>query len=67
MSILNKNIKFYRLQESMTQEKLAERLGLDRTTIVKYESGEHEPSIQTLIELANIFDITLDELVGREP
>ena len=60
------NIKFYRKQESMTQEAVANYLNLERSTIAKYESGENEPPIQILIKLADLFDISIDELVGRE-
>jgi len=66
MSILGKNIKFFRKQESMTQEQLAKLLKLDRTTVVGYESGKHEPSLSILIAIADIFDTSVDELLGRK-
>jgi len=66
MLALGKNIRFYRKQESMTQEQLAKLLKLDRTTIAGYESGKHEPSLSIVIAMAKIFDISVDELLGRE-
>jgi len=66
MLILGKNIKFFRKQESMTQEQLANLLKLDRTTVAGYESGKHEPALPILVAIADIFDVTLDELLGRD-
>jgi len=63
---LSKNIRFYRKAENMTQAQLAERLGVGRTTVGEYEAGRNEPDVETLIRIADIFDITLDELLGRE-
>ena len=59
------NIKFYRLQLGLTQEKLANLLNGKKSLISNYENDHSTPDIYTLVELANIFNITLDELVGR--
>ena len=60
------NIKFYRKQLGLTQEELAERLQGKKSLISNYENGYSTPNIETLCMLANIFDITLDELVEYE-
>ncbi len=60
------NIRFFRKQAGLTQEELAARFGSRKTLISNYEIGRNTPDIETLWELADIFDITLDELVGRE-
>lgn len=60
------NIRFFRKQEGLTQEELAARFGSRKTLISNYEIGRNTPDIETLWELADIFDITIDELVGRE-
>lgn len=60
------NIRFFRKQAGLTQEELAARFGSRKTLISHYEIGRNTPDIETLWELADIFDITLDELVGRE-
>ena len=60
------NIRFFRKQAGLTQEELAARFGSRKTLISNYEIGRNPPDIETLWELADIFDITLDELVGRE-
>ena len=60
------NIRFFRKQAGLTQEELAARFGSRQTLISNYEIGRNTPDIETLWELADIFDITIDELVGRE-
>lgn len=60
------NIRFFRKQAGLTQEELAARFGSRKTLISNYEIGRNTPDIETLWELADIFDITIDELVGRE-
>ena len=60
------NIRFFRKQAGLTLEELAARFGSRKTLISNYEIGRNTPDIETLWELADIFDITIDELVGRE-
>lgn len=57
------NIKFYRKQLNMTQGELAEKLCGKKSLVSNYENGYSTPDIFTLCKLADIFDITLDELV----
>ena len=59
------NIKFNRKALGLTQEKLANLLNGKKSLISNYENGHSTPDIYTLIKLADIFQITLDELVGR--
>ena len=49
-----------------TQEQLAEMLHGKKSLISNYENGYSTPDIYTLISLANIFGVSLDELVGRK-
>lgn len=63
---ISENIRFFRKQAGLTQEELAARFGSRKTLISNYEIGRNTPDIETLWELADIFDITIDELVGRE-
>lgn len=53
-----------RKKADMTQSELAERLNLTRQAISKYECGDSFPDISILITIAQVFDITLDELIG---
>ena len=47
----------------LTQAELAEKVNLTRQSISKYETGECFPDISILIQLADIFGVTIDELV----
>ena len=60
------NIKFYRKQMRMTQGELAALLHGKKSLVSNYENGYSTPDIYTLCKLANIFDVTLDELVEYE-
>lgn len=66
LTTLRKNICAYRKLLSITQEELSYKLGGSKNLVSNYENGISTPDILTLIKLADIFDITLDELVGRE-
>ncbi|MBQ7769644.1 MAG: helix-turn-helix transcriptional regulator [Clostridia bacterium] len=60
---IKENIKFYRKQLGLTQGQLAEKLQGKKSLISNYENGYSTPDIYTLCKLAEIFDVTLDELV----
>lgn len=60
------NIKNYRKELKLTQEKLANLLNGRKSLISNYENGYSTPDIFTLIKLADIFKVSLDELVGRD-
>ncbi len=66
LTTLRKNICAYRKLLNITQEELSYKLGRSKNLVSNYENGISTPDILTLIKLADIFDITLDELVGRE-
>ena len=59
------NIKYYRKLANLTQEQLAGFLNGKKSLVSNYENGYSTPDIYTLISLADLFKISLDELVGR--
>ena len=61
--MLGKRIKSYRESKNMTQNKIAEILGVKSATISKYESGLLEPNVDALKKLAELFEISIDELL----
>ena len=64
---LGTNLQYLRRQQpGMTQEKLAQQMGVSRQTISKWESGEALPEISNLMELAEIFSCKLDDLLRRD-
>ena len=63
MSIGNK-IKQYREERKMTQRDISEILNVEPGTISKYESGMLEPNIESIKKLAELFEISIDELLA---
>lgn len=58
-------LKEIRLQSAMTANAVAEHLGILYRTYQKYESGEIDPPLSKAIAIADLFDVSLDYLVGR--
>ena len=59
------NLRKLRLNKSITQTELAQKLHLSRTAISNYENGKVQPSLDTLIKISEIFEITIDELMQK--
>lgn len=59
-------LKELRESKGLSQEQLAKIIGVDRTTIVKYETGASRPT-RYLKRIAHFFDVTTDYLLGNEP
>lgn len=64
--MLGNKIKSYRENKKMTQNEVASILNLSPATMSKYESNALEPSIESLKKLAEIFEISVDELIKTE-
>ena len=58
------NLKNYRLKRNLTQEKLAEFLGVSFQTISKWEHGDTYPDITILPDIAEFFGVSVDEMLG---
>ena len=61
------SIKKYRKAANMTQMQLAERLGVSRQTIVRFESGTCEPRSSELKEMSVTFGCSADSLINPTP
>ncbi len=59
-------LKSLRTAKKMSQKELAERIGIAKSVISFYESGERSPSYDVLITIAEIFNVTTDYLLGIE-
>ena len=64
--MFGEKIKLYRENKKMTQNEVADILGVSSATISKYESGALEPNIESLKRLAELFEISIDELLNDE-
>ena len=60
------NLVALRKVHAMSQEELAERIGVSRQTLSKYETGESLPDIEKCKALADVFGITVDDLICYE-
>ena len=59
-------LKQYRINEGLSQEQLAEKMGVSRQAITKWETKRGLPDVENMIILAELFKLTLDELVLSE-
>ena len=64
--MIGERLKKLRENKNMTQGDVAEALGVNTATISKYESNSLEPSIESIKKLADLYDITIDELLKDE-
>ena len=64
MSIFSERLKLLRKKHKITQEELAIRIGVERSSIGKYESTDTIPSPNILTALAEFFSVTTDYLLG---
>lgn len=68
MNQLAQQIKKLRTGQNLSQDDLAEKLYISRQAVSKWENGEATPDIDKLVQLAEIFGVSLDYLVlGKEP
>lgn len=63
---LNETISFYRKKQGLTQEQLAQALGVTNQSVSKWESGHCYPDITFIPQLADIYGISIDELFGKK-
>lgn len=63
---LEEQIKHYRKQAGLSQEKMADIIGVSRQAITKWENGTGTPDIANLMAIANLFQVSVDELLSNE-
>ena len=59
-------IRLLRLEKNMTQRQLAAKIGVDRTSLSSYEHSKRTPDIFIPCRMADVFEVSLDDLVGRK-
>ena len=64
--MIGENIKKFRLKNGLTQKDLADKLFVTSQAISRWEKEDVEPSITTITQMAKIFNISVDELVGNK-
>ena len=63
---LSENIRALRRRHGLTQEQLAEALGMTPGAVYKWEAGLSQPELAVIVELADLFQLSMDVLVGYE-
>ena len=62
---IGKKLKELRLAENLTQQQLADKLKISRVNYTRYENDNVRPDYETLIKIADYYDISLDEIFNR--
>lgn len=65
MSILGNNLKHMRKKLNYSQIEMAKLIGVSQTSIAHYEKGTRQPSLESLIDFSQLFDQSIDSLVGN--
>lgn len=66
MKFFADNLKFLRKRDGLSQEQLAERLGLNRGNIASYEKGTAEPKLENVLKIVKLFNIELADLLEKD-
>ena len=64
--MISMRIRKLRKQAKLSQEMMAEKIGVSRQAITKWETGLGVPDIENLVAIADLFKLSLDELMGRD-
>ncbi len=64
--MISENLKYLRKRDKISQQDLSDKLDIPRTTLGDYERGKTEPSINTIINLAQIFNVKIDALLKED-
>lgn len=62
--MIGMNIKYLRTKFGMTQEELAEKLGVSRQTVAKWECGESLPDVRKCADMSVLFDVSIDAMAS---
>lgn len=65
MADFNNILKLLRKEKNLSQQELADRLGISKSSINMYERGERQPNFETLELIADFFNVDIDYLLGR--
>lgn len=63
---LAENIRELRMQFNISQATLSEKTGLSQSAIARWELGKSEPTAEALCVLADFFEVSVDDLLGRD-
>lgn len=64
MQIVKENLKSFRKFKQMTQQEVADKIGVTRECYSGYEQGRRQPSIDVLRSICEVLECTADEIIG---
>jgi len=64
INMISRNLKHLRKKFKFTQEEIAEKIGVSRQAVAKWENGETVPDINNCLALSKLYEVTLDDLVN---
>lgn len=62
----NRNLKYIRTQKGISQQELASKLNIDRSTISRWENEDMDATLENAIQVANILNIPISDLIGKD-
>lgn len=66
MGMIGENIKLIRQSKGLTQEELAKKLGISKSAISRYESGQRDPNLDSADKIASVLGVALRDLVSAD-
>ncbi len=67
MKIFQERLLEQRKLNKLSQKSVADYLRISQPSYIRYENGTSEPTLENLVKLADLFDVTADYLLGRSP
>lgn len=64
--LFSKNLKFMRQQRGMSQQELADRLKIDRSTVSRWENDEMDVTVGNAIQVADVLNIPIEDLTAKD-
>ncbi|UWE05297.1 helix-turn-helix domain-containing protein [Laceyella sacchari] len=66
MAVFSERLKALRKAKKLTQQQIADRFGITKSAVSRWESGVIQPDIDKIKEIADFFDVTIDFLLGND-
>ena len=66
MSIVSQNLKYLRKRSGITQEQMANKIGIKRSLLGAYEEGRADPRLNNLLKISEIYGISVDKLIDED-
>ena len=64
MKNFSKNLKDLRIENGYTQKEVADKLGINSVTYLRYEKSQRQPPLKLLVDIATLYDVSVDYLLG---